>query len=133
VGLAILAPWRWLEGGAAAGLISESWLTALPVLGVTLWGLGGWWFVLSLLVLLDTLLVKERRAAFHFAPGWWGFIFPLGAFTLATLALGRAWESAMLALFAWILLLALLGFWLVVALHSTRAWAGLSALQPPSR
>jgi len=133
VGLAILAPWRWLEGGVAAGLAPESWLSALPVLGVAMWGLGGWWFVLSLLVLLDTLLVEERRAEFHFAPGWWGFVFPLGAFTLSTLALGRAWESVMLALFAWALLLTLLGLWLVVIVRSARAWVGLSALQPPGK
>ncbi len=133
VGLAILAPWRWLEGGAAAGLIPESWLSALPVLGVVMWGLGGWWFVLSLLVLLDTLRVEERRTEFHFAPGWWGFVFPLGAFTLSTLVLSRTWESAMLALFAWVLLLALLGFWLVVLAGSARAWLSLSALQPPNR
>jgi C4-dicarboxylate transporter/malic acid transport protein len=133
VGLSILAPWRWLEAGAAAGLVSAGWLAALPVLGVALWGLGGWWFVLSLLVLLDTLLAKERRAEFHFTPGWWGFVFPLGAFTLATLALGRAWESAMLGLFSWVLLLALLGFWLVVLVLSAKAWLGLSALLPPSR
>ncbi len=131
VGLAILAPWRWLEGGAAVGLVPEAWLAAPPVLGVALWGLGGWWFVLSLLLLLDTLLIKERRAEFHFVPGWWGFVFPLGAFALTTLALGRAWDSTLFWVSAWVLLGHLMLFWFWVSYRSLRAWTGLVALHPP--
>lgn len=131
VGLLVLAPWRWLEGGAKAGLVHQGWVEAWPVVGLAVWGLGFWWLALSLLLLLDTLLVESRRAQFHFAPGWWGLVFPLGAFTLATLALARALDSAFLGGLAWVLLLLLAAFWLWVMFYSLRAWAGLGALRPP--
>ncbi|MCS7058823.1 MAG: C4-dicarboxylate transporter [Meiothermus sp.] len=131
VGLLVLSPWRWLEGGVRAGLVPGGWPEAWPVVGLAVWGLGLWWLFYSLALLLDTLLVDCRRAQFHFAPGWWGFVFPLGAFTLATLALARALGSAFLGGLAWGLLLLLGAFWLWVTLHSLRAWAGLGALRPP--
>ncbi|GIW35950.1 MAG: hypothetical protein KatS3mg073_0095 [Meiothermus sp.] len=131
VGLLVLAPWRWLEGGAQVGLVPEAWLPVWPVIALAVWGLGLWWLAFSLLLLLETLLAKSRRAQLHFAPGWWGFVFPLGAFTLATLALSRGLESAFLAGLAWALLLLLGVFWLWVMFYSLRAWAGLGALRPP--
>jgi len=131
VGLLVLAPWRWLEGGAQAGLIPGGLVAAWPVIGLAVWGLGLWWLAFSLLLLLDTLLAPCRRAQFHFAPGWWGFVFPLGAFTLATLALARALDSAFLGGLAWGLLGLLGVFWLWVMFYSFRAWAGLGALRPP--
>lgn len=131
VGLLVLAPWRWLEGGVRVGLVPEGWVSAWPVIGLAIWGLGLWWLVYSLALLLDTLLVECRREQFHFAPGWWGFVFPLGAFTLATLALSRGLESAFLAVLAWVLFLLLGVFWLWVMFYSLRAWATLGALRPP--
>lgn len=131
VGLLVLAPWRWLEGGAKVGLVPQAWVEAWPVVGLAVWGLGLWWLAYSLLLLLDTLLVAERRAHLKFAPGWWGFVFPLGAFTLATLALARALDSALLGGLAWGLLWLLGVFWLWVAFHSFGAWASLGALRPP--
>ncbi|RDI95203.1 C4-dicarboxylate transporter [Meiothermus sp. QL-1] len=131
VGLLVLAPWRWLEGGAQAGLVPQGWPEAWPVVGLAIWGLGLWWLAYSLALLLDTLLVGCRRAQFHFAPGWWGFVFPLGAFTLATKALAQALGSAFLGGLAWGLLGLLLLFWLWVLLPSLRAWAGLGTLRPP--
>ncbi len=101
------------------------------MVGLALWGLGLWWLVYSLALLLDTLLLKERRTQFHFAPGWWGFVFPLGAFTLATLALSEALESALLGILAWGLLGLLGGFFAWVMFHSIRAWASLGPLRPP--
>ena len=134
IGLApvgLLGPWRWLEGGAKAGLVPSGWVEAWPVVGLAVWGLGLWWLALSLLLLLDTLLVEGRRAQLHFAPGWWGLVFPLRAFTLATLALFRELGTAFLGGLAWVLLLLLAAFWLWVMFYSLRAWAGLDALRPP--
>ncbi|GIW34158.1 C4-dicarboxylate transporter [Meiothermus sp.] len=131
VGLLVLAPWRWLEGGTQVGLVPEGWLQAWPVIALAIWGLGLWWLAFSLLLLLDTLLAESRRTQFHFAPGWWGFVFPVGAFTLATLALSRALESAFLSSLAWALLLLLGVFWMWVMFYSLRAWVGLGAMRPP--
>lgn len=131
VGLLVLAPWRWLEGGAQLGLVPAGFLEAWPVIGLAIWGLGLWWLAFSLLLLLDTLFTENLRAQFHFAPGWWGFVFPLGAFTLSTLALSRALESAFLGALAWTLLLLLGAFWLWVVFYSLQAWVSLGALRPP--
>ncbi|WP_026234651.1 C4-dicarboxylate transporter [Calidithermus timidus] len=131
VGLLVLAPWRWLEGGARVGLVPGGWLEAWPVVGLVVWGLGLWWLFYSLALLLDTLLVACRRVQFQFSPGWWGFVFPLGAFTLATLALSRALDSVFLGGLAWVLLVLLGMFWLWVILFSMRVWSTLRALQPP--
>jgi hypothetical protein len=38
---------------------------------------------------------------------WWAFTFPLGAYTASTLALGRAWNSSLLASFAVLLFVSL--------------------------
>jgi C4-dicarboxylate transporter/malic acid transport protein len=50
-----------------------------------LWGYGAWWFMLSLIVTL-----RYRREGVPFNLGWWGYIFPLGVYALATLRLGEA-------------------------------------------
>lgn len=130
VGLGILAPWRWLEGGARVGLLPEGWSEALPFVGVALWGLGLWWFTLSLMFLLDVLWSRHSCERLQFTPGWWSFVFPLGTFTLSTLALSRALESGLLLLAAWGLFAALMGFWLVVLARSVLAWTGLKPLLP---
>ena len=117
----------WFAAVMGTGVLA---LAQFSLVGLAVWGLGLWWLALSLLLLLDTLLVEGRRAQFHFAPGWWGSVFPLGAFTLATLALFRELDTAFLGGLAWVLLLLLGVFWLWVMFYSLRAWAGLDALRP---
>lgn len=56
-----------------------------------------------------------------FGLGWWGFTFPLGAFTAATLALAQGWGSSALKDLGAALFVVLVGFWLVVA--GRTAWA----------
>lgn len=75
-----------------------------------LWGVGLWWLVSALL-----FTRRYLREGLPFNMGWWGFTFPLGVYTLATLSLGRATASPMLAGIGQVLALALLGLWLVVA------------------
>jgi tellurite resistance protein TehA-like permease len=76
-----------------------------------------WWLVAAALLLVHYL----RSGPLPYGIGWWAFTFPLGAYTVATLSLARAWnlsglEWAGAGLFA---LLAL--FWLAVAGRTT--WA----------
>ena len=53
--------------------------------------------------------------------GWWAFTFPLGAFTVATLTLARVWQVSVLEVFAALLYLLLVGFWVVVTAKTAAA------------
>ena len=68
------------------------------------------------------LLVHYLRSGpLPYGVGWWGFTFPLGAYTVATLALSKAWDLSWLG-WAGAGLFVLLGlFWLVVVART--AWA----------
>jgi tellurite resistance protein TehA-like permease len=57
----------------------------LGVIGaLLLWGLGAWWLVTAILFTL-----RYCREGMPFNLGWWAFTFPLGVYTVATLALGH--------------------------------------------
>ena len=111
--------------GAAAptiALISELFATAL-------WGFGLWWLAIAV-----ALLVRYLRAgSLPFRLCWWAFTFPLGAFTVATVTLARAWQTPALEGVAALLYMLLVGFWAVETLTALLPvsllgfWAGVSA------
>lgn len=119
VGVSVLAPLALARadeeifGGAAAAITVVSQLV-----GTGGWGFGLWWLAISI-----SLLVRYVRAGgVPFQLGWWAFTFPLGAFTVATMTLARAWAlPAPLGLLAAGLYLALLGCWTVVATKTVAA------------
>jgi C4-dicarboxylate transporter/malic acid transport protein len=129
-----LAPSLWIGLGpigvgaitlvkmAAAGTVvfgtADRPVETLSLLAATaLWGFGIWWLAAAVVLLVRFL----RRGPIPWSLGWWGFTFPLGAFTVATLTLARGWHISLLE-WAGALLAALLGlFWLVVA--GRTAWA----------
>ncbi|MDR3636915.1 MAG: hypothetical protein P4L84_24125 [Isosphaeraceae bacterium] len=99
--------------GAAAGAVST-----ISMIGATiLWGFGVWWLAAAILLLAGYL----RAGRLPYSVGWWAFTFPLGAFSAATLALARAWQSGVLEGFAVALFVALVAFWVVVSLGTVRA------------
>ncbi len=53
--------------------------------GVMLWGYGLWWLLLAILK-----TARYLRGGLPFNLGWWGFTFPLGVYSLATVALANA-------------------------------------------
>ncbi len=106
--------------GAQAKAVEDLSLLA----ATALWGFGVWWLAAAVVLLVRYL----RRGRLPWSLGWWGFTFPLGAFTVATLTLARGWHASLLewvgaALFALLVL-----FWLVVtgrtawAVRSGEAW-----------
>ncbi len=56
--------------------------TIALILGVALWGFGLWAMFVNLLVIIKYI---KRGMKFHI--GWWSYVFPTAAFTLATLEL----------------------------------------------
>ncbi|GAB0119957.1 TDT family transporter [Acidisoma sp. 7E03] len=79
--------------------------------GVALWGYGLWWFGLAVLTTVRYLRVEGMP----FNLGWWGFTFPLGVYTAATLALAHQTGLALFTVIGAGFVLLLAGLWLTVA------------------
>jgi C4-dicarboxylate transporter/malic acid transport protein len=97
---------------AAAGLSGVGDVAAgLGIIGGTiLWGYGAWWLLLAVLKTAWYL-----RNSMPFNLGWWGFTFPLGVYSLATLALAHATRLFFFWVVGGILVACLMAFWLIVA------------------
>ncbi len=80
------------------------------VAGITLWGLGLWWMLIAILITL-----RYMRAGIPFNLGWWGFTFPLGVYSLATLKLASTLELTFFSVFGSVLVVALAVMWLIVS------------------
>ena len=126
VGVGALVLLRLAQAGSTVWGPSAPVVATLSTITATaLWGFGLWWLAAAALLLGGYL----RRGRLPFGIGWWAFTFPLGAFTAATLAIARAWDSSLLEGAAVLLFIALVVFWLVVtagtllALRTGIAWA----------
>ncbi|MFY9657149.1 MAG: C4-dicarboxylate ABC transporter, partial [Methylocystis sp.] len=91
----------------------------LGIIGATLmWGYGVWWLSLAV---LKTLRYFNEGLPFNL--GWWGFTFPLGVYSLATLALARATHLAFFSVIGGCLVACLAAFWIVVTSRTLKgAW-----------
>jgi C4-dicarboxylate transporter/malic acid transport protein len=88
--------------------------------GTILWGYGLWWLLLAILKTAHYL-----RKGMPFNLGWWAFIFPLGVYSLATLALAQAIHLAFFSVVGSILVICLAALWLIVAVLTVDgAWHG---------
>ena len=79
------------------------------IAGVILWGVGLWWIVMAAMI-----TVRYFRSGIPFNLGWWGFTFPLGVYSLATLRLGSVLHLTIFNVAGCVLVLALALMWLVV-------------------
>jgi C4-dicarboxylate transporter/malic acid transport protein len=102
--------------GAQAGTVQNISLLAAAML----WGFGLWWLATAVLLLVRYL----RRGRLASGVGLWAFTFPLGAFTVATLQLGRSWPSETIEWIGAGLFLLLAGFWFAVSASTLRAIRG---------
>ena len=97
------------------------------VLGaLLLWATGLWWLACALL-----FMWRYRHEGLPFNLGWWGFTFPLGVYTLATLNLARVAQSGVLLGFGVVLAVMLGGLWLTVLACTLRAVARGGMFQAP--
>jgi C4-dicarboxylate transporter/malic acid transport protein len=115
---------------AVAGLPDVGKLAAgLGIIGGTmLWGYGAWWLLLAILK-----TGRYLRDGLPFNLGCWGFTFPLGVYSLATLALGRATGLAFFLVIGSVLVVCLAALWFIVTvLTIVGAWDGHLLVAPPS-
>ncbi len=118
IGVGALALVKMAGAGAAAfGPVEPTVAMVSKLAATALWGFGIWWLAAAVLLLVHYL----RSGPLPYGLGWWGFTFPLGAYTVATLALAKTWDLRGLD-WAGAGLFVLLGlFWLLVAGRTT--WA----------
>jgi tellurite resistance protein TehA-like permease len=76
------------------------------------WGFGAWWLITALLVL------RRGYTALPFTLAWWGFIFPVGAWTIATLVLAATWAAFWLEVVAVVAVVVLVLLWLYVIVRT---------------
>jgi tellurite resistance protein TehA-like permease len=116
--VAALAPLSLAGAGQAVFGADAAAVATLSRLAATgLWGFGLWWLGIAAILLTRYL----RAGALPFGLGWWAFTFPLGAYTVATLTLARAWQAAVLEALGVLLFVTLLGFFGVVTARTVRA------------
>jgi tellurite resistance protein TehA-like permease len=88
--------------------------------GTMLWGYGFWWLLLTILKTWRYL-----RDGMSFNLGCWGLTFPLGVYSLATLALAHVTHLAFFSFVGSILVMCLAALWLIVAvLTIVDGWDG---------
>lgn len=88
---------------------SDIWVVSVLV-GIILWGLGVWWLVHG----VSSVLIRYLQGSIAFSMGFWGFIFPLGVFTSATILLADALPSVFLSWLAVVLIIVLVLLWVLV-------------------
>jgi tellurite resistance protein TehA-like permease len=101
----------------------------IKLLALLLWGFGLWWLLLSLLISLTAALRKGIPVTL----GYWAFIFPPAAFTIATLVLGQATGLQLVQSTGRILGYLVFAGWFVVSLLTVRGIFNRSIFNlPPS-
>ncbi|WP_299010604.1 TDT family transporter [uncultured Caulobacter sp.] len=114
-------------GEAAPAVLSQNGLASYAVAfrgasllgGLLLWGYGLWWLTMAALI-----TVRQLRVGLPFNLGWWGYTFPLGVFTLATLKLAHLLPIRALGAMGQSLIAALAVIWVIVAIRTIRgAWS----------
>ncbi|EGV29519.1 C4-dicarboxylate transporter/malic acid transport protein [Thiorhodococcus drewsii AZ1] len=96
------------------------------LVALLLWGFGFWWFLLAILV-----TIRYFRAGIPFNLGWWGYTFPLGVYTLATLKLGTLFQVSFFSIFGTLLVVVLASMWLLVSARTLQGgWKGSLFVSP---
>ncbi len=96
------------------------------VAGILLWGAGLWWMLLAIFITMH-----QFRAGIPFNLGWWGYIFPLGVYTVTTLKLGALLAMSAFSVFGTMLFIVLAAMWAVVAARTVHGgWKGSLFMSP---
>lgn len=94
--------------------------------GAMLWGYGVWWLLIALLTTFRYL-----QDGMPFNIGWWGFTFPIGVYSVATLVLARITHIALFNFIGGLLIVGLACLWLLVSARTLHgAWRGHLFVSP---
>lgn len=116
LGLALL---RIQQSAAAAGVEGFDSPVAGMILAAMGLGFGLWWAAFALLELRR--IRTQGGPPVH--PGWWGFVFPIGAMTLSLAALGDASGITAIEVLSALATVLLAAVWLLVAARTFRMLA----------
>ncbi|MCV2395674.1 hypothetical protein OEB99_15270 [Actinotalea sp. M2MS4P-6] len=112
IGVSALVPMNLARAGQMVfGDNAGAVITVSQIFATAIWGFGLWW--LAIVVALLVRYLRTGPVPFHI--GWWGFVFPLGAFTVATITLARVWQLPAVDGFGALLYLGLVAAWVVAA------------------
>ncbi|VVM57216.1 TDT family transporter [Pseudomonas fluorescens] len=123
-----------LLGGDAPAIFAANGLPGIGeiasglglIAGITLWGFGLWWMLMALLI-----TVRYLRDGIPFNLGWWGFTFPLGVYSLATLKLASTLNLTFFSIVGTLLVMFLAVMWLIVGKRTVQgAWRGELFVSP---
>ncbi|KAI1426321.1 voltage-dependent anion channel-domain-containing protein [Xylaria sp. FL1777] len=82
------------------------------LLGLWLWGLSEWFFIVSVGSLWKYVRPNSSRMPFQMT--WWSFVFPNTALVTATLALAKALDSSGLRIYGCVMAVALVLVWAII-------------------
>jgi len=97
-------------GKSGVSIIAPDTLAPLiKVISLLLWGFGLWWLIYALIIVVLYML-KQRVPV---TLGYWAFIFPPAAYTIATLILAKSLSLPLLRNFAVVLTIVFTLWWAV--------------------
>ncbi len=125
----VLAPTMWINlGPIGAGTVAlynltfmgkvfdEQTCTAINAFLILFWGSGVWWLLLAILMTLHYYVFGK---GLPFAPSWWAFTFPLGAYVAATHIIHTLLKSYIIDIFGLTLYVLLFLLWLMAFIGTT--------------
>ncbi|GHJ86518.1 hypothetical protein NliqN6_2920 [Naganishia liquefaciens] len=113
------AEWRVFGSAVFAGTV--------PV-ALVIWGFG---FVWLLIAIGSILHIRIRGEHIPFNMGWWGFTFPIGVFTSATVQFGTELDSVAFKVLGTIFTVSLVLLWITVAVGTAiKTWQGVIFMAP---
>ncbi|KAJ5029044.1 voltage-dependent anion channel, partial [Bipolaris maydis] len=83
------------------------------IVGILLWGFAVVWFITAAIMIATAY-------PFPFNMGWWGFIFPVGVFTLLTISIGEEFEFKFFKVLSCVLTGICVVMWFIVAARTVK-------------
>ncbi len=108
-------------------MASEIIFAGSVLVGLMLWGLPIWWPVHG----IYSVAARSIQGHLKFNMGFWGFIFPLGVFTAATIALSKALPSSFFGYLFMLFIVSLVLLFVCVALGTLHGTWNIPLLVAP--
>lgn len=105
IGVGTLSLMGLADAAHALGMLSM--VEGVKLLGLILWGFGLWAFVFTLAITIK----QVKSDGIPFTLSWWAFIFPLGAYTLATFTVFDYTKVSFVRVYAILLTVLLVWLW----------------------